>query len=53
MRYFKEMIDCFSQENVSAPKVVIVLDEAHVLHQKSKDQDYLPAAVLLWTIKEY
>ncbi|KAF8553145.1 hypothetical protein OG21DRAFT_1497931 [Imleria badia] len=52
-RYYQQMVGCFPKAKDDKPKVVIALDEAHVLHDKNGDPPFSPADVLLRTIKEY
>ena len=47
---YEEMADCLLKKFKNTPKVVIALDEAHVLHEKTRN--YLPVTVVLQTIKE-
>ena len=53
-KYYQEMVTSksFSQVHDNSPRLVIALDEAHILHEMD-DSEFLRATVLLRTIKEY
>ena len=53
-KYLKAMVNakCFLHTDKNHPRVVIAIDESHVLHEKLKSE-YLQATVLLRTIKAF
>jgi hypothetical protein len=53
--YYQAMVGnkSFLQAKENEPRVVIAIDEAHVLHEQHDSETFSRAAVLLRTIKEY
>ncbi|KAF8548533.1 hypothetical protein OG21DRAFT_1500955 [Imleria badia] len=52
-KYHQQMVGCFPRVEDNKPRVVLALDEAHVLHENDFDQPFLRADALLRTIKGY
>ena len=54
-QHYLEMVtsESFPKAEENEPRVVIAIDEAHVLHETDDSQPFTRAAVLLRTISEY